>query len=420
MQAIQIRISDIIAPSFIGLHNKIKESKLSQFWIYGGRGSTKSSFVAIEIILNLIKDPKANALCLRKTKESLRKSIFANLRWAIDTLGLDNYFRCTVSPMEIIYIPTGQAIYFAGLDDPEKIKSIKARQGYFKILWFEELPEFNSLEDIRSVEQSVLRGGDDFLEFLTYNPPNDPNSWVNIEKEKPNEDRFIHQSTYLDVPIDWLGKRFIADAERLKKNNFEAYRHEYLGEVVGNCERLVFNQKWQEKEFETPSIERMFNNRFYHGADWGFANDPTVLIRCFIIDDCLYIDYESCGIGVEFEDLPALFNKIPTAKVWPIKADCARPETISFMKNKGYNIVGAKKWKDSDKEGIEFLRSFRNIYIHPRCKKTIEEFKKYSYKVDKENNVLPILEDANNHCIDAIRYALVDYICKKFSILDVI
>jgi phage terminase large subunit len=169
----------------------------------------------------------------------------------------------------------------------------------------------------------------------------------------------------------------------------------------------------------------MYQNRFFFGADFGFANDPSTLIRCFIMREGdrqnLYIDYEAGGVGIEFEDLPALYDSIPESRRWKIYADCARPETISYLSRKGFNIEAAPKWQGSVEDGIEYLRSFNTIYIHPRCKKTIEEKMKYSFKVDKHTQeILPVLVDAWNHYIDAERYSLADYITANVSIFDVL
>lgn len=420
-----VSLKECIAPSFYEVHQDIKQGGHSSYWLKGGRGSTKSSFAAIEIILGMIKDSNANALVLRKVDNTIRKSVLETLLWATDILQVDNCFEFIKSPAEITYLPTGQKIIMSGLDDPRKLKSIKLKKGYFKYLWFEELEEFNGIEEIRSVRQSTRRGGEEFVEFCSYNPPNDPAAWVNAEAEKKIKDRRVHTSNYKDVPVQWLGKQFVADAEELRISDPLAYDHEYMGRAVGRSEQIIFHGKWQEKEFTTPPVTEMYQNRFFFGADWGFANDPTALTRSFVrIENGkknLYIDYETGGHHVELDDLPQLFDKIPQAKKWKIYGDCSRPETISHVTKKGYNCEGAPKWSGSVEDGIEYIRSFHNIYIHPRCVKTIEEFKKYSYKVDKNTKeILPVIVDDWNHYIDALRYSLADYIQANVSILDVL
>jgi len=174
-----ITLSEKIAPIFYSVHRAIRDETHDEFWIHGGRGSTKSSFISIQIILGLIKDPEANAIAFRKVSRTIRDSIQGSLNWAIDELGESDNFDSISSPAEITYKPTGQKIILRGLDEPRKLKSIKLRKGYFKMLWFEEADEFNGDAEIRSVEQSILRGGEKFIEFLSYNPPRNPNHWIN-------------------------------------------------------------------------------------------------------------------------------------------------------------------------------------------------------------------------------------------------
>lgn len=259
----KINLSDCIAPSFYGVHNKIKKRAYSSYWLKGGRGSTKSSFAALEIVLGIVEDPNSNALGLRKVGDTVRKSIFGTFLWAIDQLGLQSYFDHTYSPAEITYLPTGQKIIMSGLDDARKLKSIKLQQGYFKYLWFEEAEEFNGIEEIRSVRQSTRRGGDDFVEFVTYNPPRDPAAWVNEESKKKARGRFVHDSNYLDVPRAWLGEQFFIDAEELKEEDPLAYDHEYMGLSVGRAEQIVFHGKWEVKSFDTPLAKDLYQSRFF-------------------------------------------------------------------------------------------------------------------------------------------------------------
>jgi phage terminase large subunit len=181
----------------------------------------------------------------------------------------------------------------------------------------------------------------------------------------------------------------------------------WLGEPLGLSDAQVFKNKFEVQLFETPQ-----NIQFYFGADWGFAQDPTTLIRCFVQNKCLYIDYEAYGVGVEIEDIPKLFDSIPNSKQWRIYADSARPETISYVSRNGYpKLMSVKKWAGSIEDGIEFMRSFDKIIIHPRCKHTIDEFELYSYKQDRlTGDILPIILDKSNHCVDSIRYSLVDHV----------
>ena len=332
-----IKLSDKIATVFHPVHKSIRNKEYSEYWLEGGRGSTKSTFTAIQIINGFLDDNTANALVLRKTANTLRGSVLQTLLYAIDLLELDQYFDHIKSPSEITYLPTGQKIIMRGLDEPSKLKSIKIRKGYFKYLWFEEGEEYSGMEEIRSVKQSVLRGGNEFVEFFTFNPPRNPNHWVNLALNEKNDDRLTHHSSYKDIPRDWLGDKFFQDAERLKQNNYEAYLHEYEGKPIGNPEEIIFSGKYEVADFKTPPMQDLYQERFFYGADWGFANDPTVLIRSFIIDDVFYIDYEAYGYQIQIDHIHKLFDEIPESRRWNIKADNSRPETISLAKSPQLN-----------------------------------------------------------------------------------
>ena len=404
----RVSLKDNIAPSFYRVHNLLKTAAYHQYWFSGGRGSTKSSFIAIQIIHEIMKDPEANGIAFRKYTNTIRNSIYSTLLWAIYTLGVEHKFKGTVAPFEITYLETGQKIILLGLDDPKKIKSIKIKDGYFKILWFEELEEYNGMEEIRSVQQSVLRGGETFIEFLSYNPPRDPQAWVNKEKKAINEDRYIHHSTYLDVPPEWNGSRFVADAERLKEADDDLYQHEYMGLAIGLTERVIFNKKYVIQPFEP---EDWWSPLF--GADWGFANDPNVLVKMWIAphddygDNCLYIEYAEYGYRVDNKDIPDMYDRIPGSRKYMIRADNARPETISYIAGKGFNVIAADKWPGSVEDGITFIRSFDKIIIHTRCEEMAEEARLYSYKIDKvTKDILPDIVKKFDHGWDSVRYAL--------------
>ena len=426
MTSNNVSLRALIAPHFHPIHKEIREAAFSEFWLKGGRGSTKSAFVALEIVYGIMDDKEANGIVLRKVGDTIRTSVMETLMWAINQLEVGHLWKRTYSPAELTYLPTGQKIIMKGLDDSLKLKSLKTENGYFKFLWFEEATEFNGMDEIRNVEQSVQRGGDVFVEFITYNPPNDPAAWVNKESEVKYDFRRVHHSTYLTVDPIWLGKEFIKKAEALKIKDRLKYDHEYMGLAVGRAEQIVFHGKWKEKEFATPPLSQIYQNRYFFGGDWGFANDPTTLIRCYIMiegdERNLYIDYETGGVGVEMEEIPALYNVIPDCRRWIIYADCSRPETISYVSRKGYNVQPCAKWEGSVEDGIEYLRTFSNIYIHTRCVKTIAEMTTYSYKVDKNTQkILPIIATGqDDHFIDALRYALSEYITHGVSILDVL
>ena len=232
-----INLTDVIAPSFYTVHWDILDSNHTYYDLYGGRGSTKSSFISIEIVLGMMQDAKdgvfSNAVVFRKVGNTLRESVFEQIAWAIDALGSNDLWASSVSPMQYVYKPTGQKIIFRGLDKAKKTKSIKTSRGYFKYLWFEELDEFAGIEEIRTVQQSVLRGGSKFAVFKSFNPPISRSNWANVYVNEPREDSYRHNSDYTSVPGEWLGQQFIDDAEHLKATNPRAYEHEYLGRPVG-------------------------------------------------------------------------------------------------------------------------------------------------------------------------------------------
>lgn len=415
------KTSDCIAPHFYDVHRYIRGLEYSEYFLKGGRGSLKSSFVALQIILGIIKNKDWNAVVFRKVGDSLRTSVFEHLLWAINMLGEDANFVSRTSPATITYKPTGQQILLRGLDKPQKIKSIKLQRGYLALLWFEECEEYSGMEEIRSVKQSVMRGGDDFLVFFSYNPPKNEKHWLNKEAALEFDDRFVHYSCYKEAPKEWLGKQFFLEAEKLKSVNLEAYKHEYLGIPIKNPAEVVFSGHYEIKEFVAPETALMLQGRRFMGADWGFAADPTVLVSCYILDDCLWIDYAEYGYHTQLRDLGAFFDTVPESRRWNIYADSSRPDTIAYVKQKGFNISAAEKGKGSVDDGIQYMLSFKKIYVHPRCVQLIEEFDNYSYKVDKmTKEILPQVDQDTgyDHGIDSIRYALFRYIKRKSSIFD--
>lgn len=208
-----VRLSNVIAPSFAGVHQDIKRHGHTHYWLKGGRGSTKSSFVSVEIVLGIMRDASkgiySNAVVLRRYGVNLRESVYEQIGWAINALGVSELWHGSVSPMSYTFTPTGQKIVFRGVDDPTKVKSIKFSKGWAKYLWYEECVEFEGEEKLRNINQSVLRGGADFFAFYSFNPPKAARNWVNQYVAVEREDALVHHSTYLTVPPEWLGEQFI-------------------------------------------------------------------------------------------------------------------------------------------------------------------------------------------------------------------
>ena len=235
---ININLKDCIIPMYDNLLTDILKHGHTHYVMAGGRGSTKSSFVGIAIPLIIIQNPKVHAVCFRKIGNTIQNSIYAQICWGIYQLGLENLFRIPKTySTPITYLPTGQKIYFMGLDDPMKVKSIRPQFGYIGVTWFEELDQYAGENELRTVTQSTMRGGNTFWDFRTFNPPISKNNWANEYAEDcetfRRESTIVVRNTYLDVPENWLGTQFIEEAEELKSINERAYIHEYLGQAIG-------------------------------------------------------------------------------------------------------------------------------------------------------------------------------------------
>ena len=405
----RIKLSEIIAPSFYDLHVDIKKNKNTEYMLKGGRGSTKSSFVSIEIILGMMRDAErgafTNAVAIRKVKDTLKDSVFEQLAWAIEVLGVSDEWHIPQSKLEITYIPTGQKILFRGADKPKKIKSTKVSKGYIKYIWYEELDEFFGPEEIRTINQSLMRGGETFVVFYTYNPPKSSRSWVNQEAKTPKPGRRVHHSDYRSVSPKWLGKVFIADAEHLAKTNEMAYRHEYLGEEVGTGLEVFTNVTLREITDEEISIF----DRIKQGLDFGYAVDPVAFEKMHYDKTRrkLYFFYEFSGIQVSNRKL---YNNIKSHALEMTIADSAEPKSIAELKGYGMRIKGAKKGPDSVDYGMKFLsEEIEEIIIDPvRCPRAAKEFINYALETDKNGEVKSSYPDKDNHTIDAARYGLED------------
>lgn len=398
-----IRLSNIIAPHFWALHQDIKRHSHTYYWLEGGRGSTKSSDVSVEIPQLIIKNPECHAVVLRKIGNTIKNSVYPQMQWGIDALGLTDKFRFKTSPHEITYKKTGQKILFFGVDDPQKIKSIKLPFGYVGICWIEELDQFSGMEEIRNLNQSLLRGGPVFWEFCSFNPPKSQNNWVNEEKLFDDPDRLVHHSTYLGVPREWLGDRFFEDAEKLKERNETAYRHEYLGEVTGTG-GVVF----ENVEDMAMSNELVGNfDRLYYGLDFGFAVDPLAYVA-------MYYDAKREDLYIFDELYRQKMTNSQAAKAIKLRinggrilADAAEPKSIAEMSDYGLRISGARKGPDSIDFGMRWLQNRAHIYIDKRrCPNTYKEFVTYEYDRNKDGQFISAYPDANNHSIDAVRYGL--------------
>lgn len=401
-----IKISEKIAPSFYPVHRKLHDNKYTHYWLKGGRGSTKSSFISIEIINGIMNNADANAVAIRKVGVYLKDSVYEQLVWAIEQLGVSHLWKQKLSPLELVYKPTGQKILFRGADKPQKLKSTKVSKGYLKYIWYEETAEFNGIAEIRNINQSLMRGGSEFVVFYSYNPPKSQRNWVNshILKIENDEHNYTHHSCYLDVPPEWLGKQFIAEAESLKERNIDAYNHEYLGEVTGTGGEVFTNV-----DIVRLSDEHVDTfDQIREGVDFGFAADPFVYVKCHYDKKrkLLYIFDEIYKVGLSNARAAELIKARKNTQN-KIIADSAEPKSIAEMKEYGLRITGAKKGPDSVNYGIKFLQSLDKIIIdNIRCPKTAEEFLNYELESDGNDGFKDGFPDKNNHTIDAVRYAL--------------
>jgi len=358
---------------------------------HGGRGSGKSHFFA-ELLIEESIARKVDAVCLREVQKSLEFSVKKLLEAKINTLNAGAYFE--IQDKRILS-KRGGVIIFEGLQN-HTADSIKSLEG-FDIAWVEEAQSL-SQRSLDILRPTLRKPGSEL--WFSWNPSKatDPVDAL-LRCEHPPADAIVVQANYRDNP--WLPDELKSEVDYDLKRDPEKFSHVWLGEYQRNSESRVF-RNWKVEEFESKD-----GATFRMGADWGFAIDPSVLIRGYIEGRKLYIDYEAYMVGCEIDQLPDLFDRVPDSRKWFITADSARPETISYMQKHGYpKISSAIKGAKSVEEGVEFLKSF-DIIVHPRCQHTIDELTMYSYKTDQLTGaVLPYLEDKHNHVIDALRYAL--------------
>ncbi|MCI8623241.1 MAG: PBSX family phage terminase large subunit [Provencibacterium sp.] len=405
-----------MAPSFFPVHRDIRAGAHTHYWLYGGRGSGKSSFASLEIIFGMGKDPAANAAVFRKVKDTLRDSVFAQLLWAIDRLGQQERWKASLSPMELRCLPTGQKILFRGLDRASKAKSLKTERGYFKFLWFEELEEFSGMAELRSVLQSVVRGGRQPCCLYTYNPPRSRRSWVNEEAAGTHPGRLCHHSDYRGMPPEWLGEEFLAEAAVLEAAQPELYRHEYLGEITGTGAEVFGNLELRaitDREIAGfASIER--------GLDFGYAADPLHYAVChydaarrrlYLFDELHLLRTSNARLGELIREEQRRHGR------GAVCCDSAEPKSIDDLRLMGIAAYPAKKGPGSIGWGMRFLsEEVERIVIDPaRCPNTAREFYGYALDLDGYGNAIPEYPDRENHAIDAVRYALERRIRLRFA-----
>lgn len=376
----------------------------------GGRGSGKSHFFAEMMVERCVADKDLRAVCIREIQKSLKFSSKQLIEDKIKKLGVSHLFEITET--EIRRVGGLGIIIFQGMQD-HTADSIKSLEG-FGLAWVEEAQNL-SARSLRLLRPTIRKDGSEI--WFSWNPDQKTDAVDALFfGAEPPENAVIARVNYTENPF--MPDTLREEMEYDKRVSPETFDHVWLGGYNEKSSAKIMNGKWVLDEFEP---EPDWNGPYF-GADWGFSQDPTTLVKCWENDGVLYVEYEVYEIGLEISDTPAAFLTVPDSKRYKIRADSARPETISHVRRAGFNIVPAVKGKGSVEDGIAHLRGYKRIVIHPRCQHTAKEARLYSYKVDKlSGEILPDIIDANNHCWDAIRYA-VEHLMKRKprGILDVL
>ena len=401
----KILLSQKIAPVFYGIAKDVFQHGHTHYDFSGGRGSLKSSTVSILVPLILMQKQNRNchALVLRKVANTIRDSVYAQYIWAIGELGAAAYWEAKVSPMELIYKPTGQKIMFRGADDPMKIKSIKVPFGYIAVTHFEEKDQFAGRAEIRTILQSTMRGGSVFWNFESYNPPISRDNWANKDSLEERADRLCHKSTYLQAPPEWLGEQFLAEAEHLKATDNRAYQHEYLGIPVGTGGNVFENLELREITDE----EMSHFDHIYQGVDYGWFPDPFAFIRLHYdrARETIYLMDEIYQNKLTNEASGNIIIQRGYKDAY-ITCDSAEPKSVADYRAMGLPAKAAVKGPGSVDYGMKWLQRRKIVIDRKRTPNAYNEFVNYEYDRNKDGDIISGYPDANNHLIDATRYAL--------------
>ena len=401
----QLKISDLLTPKFYSLYSAWKSNKYTRLICKGGRGSAKSTNIALILVVDLMQYP-VNTICFRKVGETLRKSVYEQIKWAIKFLGVEEYFEYKLSPLEIIYKERGNKFIFMGVDDPQKSKSIKEAQFPVARYWFEELAEFKNEDEVETVLNSIFRGklekGLIYKGFFSYNPPKMKHNWVNKKYNYSfiENNVYVHHSTYLENPH--ISEEFIKEAEAVKAKDETKYRLVYMGEPIGNG--LVPFPNLEIREIEATEIAGL--EKFRNGVDWGYGVDPLAFVRWGYDKKkgIIYALDEYYGVGLKNRNLANYILSKGYDEL--VMCDSAEPKSIDELKEYDISAWGAKKGAGSVEYGEKWLSDLEAIVIDPKRTPNISrEFEMIDYDTDREGNPLPRLCDSNNHTIDATRYA---------------
>ena len=400
-----ILLSEKIGSAFYNVAHDVFHHGHTHYDFSGGRGSLKSSTVSILVVLLIMQEQNKNihAVVLRKVANTIRDSVFAQYIWAIGELGAAAYWESKVSPMELIYKPTGQKIMFRGADDPMKIKSIKVPFGYIGITHFEEKDQFAGRSEIRTILQSTMRGGSVFWNFESYNPPISRDNWANKDSLEERKDRLCHKSTYLEAPREWLGEQFILEAEHLRDTDERAYQHEYLGIPVGTGGNVF--EKLELRDISDEEISRF--DRVYQGVDFGWFPDPFAFIRLHYdrARETIYLIDEIYQNKLSNEESSKMIYERGYTDA-RIVCDSAEPKSVADFRAMKLPAIEAVKGAGSVEYGMKFLQRRTIVIDRRRTPHAYDEFVGYEYERNKEGEIISGYPDANNHLIDAVRYAL--------------
>lgn len=399
----EIRLSEKIGPAFYSVAKDVFEHGHTHYDESGGRGSLKSSFISVVVPLLLVNNPGTHALVLRKVANTIRDSVYAQYMWAIGELGMLAFWDAKVSPMELIYRPTGQKIMFRGADDPMKIKSIKVPFGYIAVTHFEEKDQFSGRAEIRNILQSTMRGGSKYWNFESYNPPISRDNWANKDSLEDRPDRLCHKSTYLQAPPEWLGQQFIDEAEHLKETDERAYQHEYLGIPVGTGGNVF--DKLELREITDAEVSAF--DHIYQGVDWGYFPDPFAFIRLHYdrARETIYLLDEIYENKLSNEQSAQMILRKGYNDV-RIICDSAEPKSVADFRAMRLPAFEAIKGPGSVEYGMKFLQRRTIVIDRKRTPHAYDEFVGYEYERNKDGDIISGYPDANNHLIDATRYAL--------------
>lgn len=408
-----ILLSEKIGSAFYDVAHDVFHHGHTHYDFSGGRGSGKSSTVSIIVPLLLVSNPGTHALVLRKVANTIRDSVYAQYIWAIGELGMAAYWEAKVSPMELIYKPTGQKIMFRGADDPMKIKSIKVPFGYIAVTHFEEKDQFAGRAEIRNILQSTMRGGSVFWNFESYNPPISRDNWANKDSLEERTDRLCHKSTYLQAPPEWLGEQFLAEAEHLKATEERAYQHEYLGIPVGTGGNVFDNLELREITDE----EMSHFDHIYQGVDYGWFPDPFAFIRLHYdrARETIYLMDEIYQNKLTNEASGNIIIQRGYKDAY-ITCDSAEPKSVADYRAMGLPAKAAVKGPGSVDYGMKWLQRRKIVIDRKRTPNAYNEFVNYEYDRNKDGDIISGYPDANNHLIDATRYA-VERVSRQMGVI---